>query len=49
MSLGWIIVIALLVFGVVLGNVMLLRYSSRFKMPKDYKPKSEKDKDEDSW
>ncbi|MCW8108802.1 DUF2897 family protein [Alteromonas ponticola] len=50
MSFGWIIVIVLLVFGVVLGNVMLLRYSSRFKIPKDFKSKPPKDKDEDdTW
>ncbi|NMH58782.1 DUF2897 family protein [Alteromonas ponticola] len=50
MSLGWIILIVLLVFGVVLGNVMLLRYSARFKIPKDFKPKPQKDKDEDdTW
>ncbi|RDV27554.1 DUF2897 family protein [Alteromonas aestuariivivens] len=54
MSLGWTILIILLVLGVVIGNITLLKYSARFKMPKSYRPPEHKqgtgfDDDEDDW
>ncbi|MBT1449469.1 DUF2897 family protein [Glaciecola sp. XM2] len=52
MSTMWIIIIIALVFGVIVGNIMLLKYTTRFDIPKDFKkrPDSDYDKeDEDKW
>lgn len=53
MSLTWIIIIVVLVLGVILSNIMLLKYSKRFKTPKGFTPKDDpyKDKDDekDGW
>lgn len=56
MSLGWIILIVVLVIGVVLGNILLLRSSARFKLPSGYKPPKPGDNrgfedvdEEDNW
>ncbi|QJR79671.1 DUF2897 family protein [Alteromonas pelagimontana] len=46
MSTLWIVLIVLLVLGVVVGNVMLLKSSARFKLPKDYVPPSKEEKAE---
>jgi hypothetical protein len=48
----WIIIIIALVFGVIVGNIMLLKYTTRFDIPKDFKkrPDSDYDKeDDDKW
>ncbi len=53
MSLTWIIIIVALIFGVILSNLMLLKYSTKFKTPKGFTPKKDpyKDKDDekDDW
>ena len=53
MSLTWILIIIALIFGVVVGNILLLKSSSKFKTPKGFKPKKDpyKDKDDekDDW
>ncbi|MFC4699560.1 DUF2897 family protein [Glaciecola siphonariae] len=50
MSTFWVVVIIVFVLGIILGNIMLLRYSSKFKIPKDFKkrPDSDYDKDDDA-
>ncbi|MGQ8365772.1 DUF2897 family protein [Glaciecola sp. 1036] len=49
MSIGWILVVILLVIGVIVGNILLLKDSAKFKLPKDFKkrPDSEYDGDDD--
>ncbi|WP_371194541.1 DUF2897 family protein [Glaciecola sp. SC05] len=54
MSTTWLIVIVALVFGIIIGNIMLLKYSTKFNIPKDFKKRPDsdydgKDTDEDSW
>lgn len=47
MSLTWTIIIIVVVLGVIVSNVMLLKYSAKFKLPKSYHDprKSESDID----
>lgn len=33
MSLGWVVVIIVIVLGIIVSNIMLLRYSAKFKLP----------------
>ncbi len=53
MSLTWVLIIVALVLGVVVGNIMLLKYSAKFKAPKGFAPKEnpykDKDDEKDSW
>ena len=47
MSLTWIIVIAVVIFGIIISNIMLLKQSNKpFDFPDSYK-KSEKKPDDD--
>lgn len=47
MSTMGIILIFLLVFGIIIGNIMLLKYSNKFKIPKDFKKRPDSDYDGD--
>jgi hypothetical protein len=57
MSTFWIVIIVIFVFGIIIGNIMLLKYSNKFVIPKDFKkrPDSEydgqdaNDKHDDKW
>ncbi|WP_084407231.1 DUF2897 family protein [Aestuariibacter salexigens] len=46
MSTGWIVFLVVLAFGIIIGNIMLLKHSNRFSVPKDFK-KREYDDDND--
>ncbi|WP_081909720.1 MULTISPECIES: DUF2897 family protein [Pseudidiomarina] len=48
----WLIVGLVLVFGVVIGNIMLLRHTANMKMPSLKQRHSERhphDEDDDDW
>lgn len=47
MSLTWIVIIVALVFGIIIGNILLLKYSTKFTIPKDAKLKKDPYKDDD--
>jgi uncharacterized membrane-anchored protein YhcB (DUF1043 family) len=47
MSIGWIIVIIVLVLGVIIGNVLLLRSNTKFSIPKGFKPRKYNDDNDD--
>lgn len=54
MSTTWLIIITLLVFGIIVGNILLLKYSTKFKIPKDFKKRPDEDyngndEDKDKW
>lgn len=46
MSTGWIIVIIAIVLGIVVGNILLLRSSKKFDVPKGFTPKKYDDEDD---
>lgn len=48
MSLGWIIVIIVMVLGVVVGNLLLIKHSANIKMP-TAKAKPIEDDESDNW
>nr|WP_136249585.1 DUF2897 family protein [Ningiella ruwaisensis] len=41
-----IVVIITLVLGIIAGNILLLRYSNKFKIPKDFKKRPDSDYDD---
>jgi F0F1-type ATP synthase assembly protein I len=43
----WIVIIVLLIFGIVAGNIMLLKKSNKFIIPKDFKKRPDSDYDGD--
>lgn len=48
----WAIIITVLVIGVVLSNLLLLKDSTKFDVPKDFKKNEEwdkEDKEKDDW
>jgi|GEM_PF-635875 len=45
MSTFWIIVFVALVFGVIIGNLLLLKKSTSFTIPKDFKKRPDSDYD----
>lgn len=47
MSTFWLIMLIILAVGFIAGNVLLLKSSSRFKVPKDFKPRKYDDDDDD--
>ena len=47
MSTTWIIIIIVLVLGIIVGNILLLKDSKNFKVPKGFKKR--KYDDEDDW
>lgn len=50
LSIGWIIVIVVLVFAIIISNITLLKKSNKaFTFPENYekKPSSESDKSDD--
>lgn len=47
MSMIWIIIIVAMVFGVIIGNILLLKYSTKFKIPKNFKKRPDSDYDGD--
>ncbi|WP_395342908.1 DUF2897 family protein [Ningiella sp. W23] len=52
MSTTWIIVIIVVVLGLIVGNILLLRDSSKFKTPKNFKKRPDSDydgDDKDDW
>ena len=46
MSLTWTIVVIVLVLGVIVSNVMLLKYSAKFKLPQSYHDPRKREPDE---
>ncbi len=48
MSMGWVTLIIVLVLAIIAGNILLLRHSAKFRLPKDFKPKDNTEKDDDS-
>lgn len=46
MSTTWLIVIIVLVIGFIAGNVLLLRSSKKFNVPKDFTPRKWDDEDD---
>jgi F0F1-type ATP synthase assembly protein I len=44
-----IVLIIIFVFGIILGNILLLRSTANTKMPKIKKKETKYDDDEDSW
>ena len=53
MSTLWIVVIIAVVLAMVIGNIMLLKYSAKFKFPANLNKKDNKNTnhydDEDDW
>jgi len=57
MSTTWIVIIVIFVFGIIIGNIMLLKYSNKFIIPKgfkkrpdsDYDGQDAEDKTDDKW
>lgn len=47
MSTGWFIVILVLVMGIIVGNILLLKYSTKFNIPKNFKKRPDSDYDDD--
>jgi uncharacterized membrane-anchored protein YhcB (DUF1043 family) len=47
MSTFWIIVIVVFVFGIIVGNLLLVKYSNKFVIPKDFKKRPDSDYDGD--
>jgi uncharacterized membrane-anchored protein YhcB (DUF1043 family) len=45
MSTTWIVIIVIFVFGIIIGNIMLLKYSNKFIIPKDFKKRPDSDYD----
>lgn len=48
MSTIWVIVIVVLVMGFIVGNILLLQQTSKFKMPKVKKQETKPEDDDDS-
>lgn len=49
MSGLWITIIIVLVLGIVVGNLLLLRDSNKFRIPKGFKKKEYDDDDDKDW
>lgn len=47
MSGLWITIIIVLVLGIIVGNLLLLRDSNKFHIPKGFKKREYDDKDDD--
>jgi len=50
----WFIVILTLALGIIIGNILLVKYSAKFKIPKDFKKRPDSDydgknDDKDNW
>ena len=46
MSTGWLILIILLAAGFIIGNILLLKSSSKFRVPKDFTPRKWEDEED---
>ncbi|MBU3022605.1 DUF2897 family protein [Aestuariibacter sp. A3R04] len=47
MSIGWLILIIVLAMGFIIGNVLLLKSSSKFHIPKGFQPRKWEDDEGD--
>ncbi len=47
MSALWLTLLIILVLGIIVGNILLLRDSKDFKIPKGFKPRPDSDDDGD--
>ncbi|GLR70221.1 DUF2897 family protein [Agaribacter marinus] len=45
MSALWLTLLVILVLGIIVGNILLLRDSKDFKIPKGFKPRPDSDYD----
>ena len=47
MNLTWVVIIVVVVLGIIVGNLLLLKDSSKFKVPKGFKKRPDSDYDGD--
>lgn len=47
MSIGWVLLIIALAMGFIIGNVLWLKSSSKFSVPKGFKPRKWEDDEDD--